>query len=66
MAGAVRARSCSSGLARVELLACVLALVFIAVAYVVVSMAIALAIAAVVLVVCLAGSPVIYVTTWCR
>lgn len=47
-------------------MACVLALVFIAVAYDVVSMAIALAIAAVVLVVCLAGSPVIYVTTWCR
>lgn len=46
-----------------ELLACVLALVFIAVAYVVVSVAIALAITAVALVVCLAGLPIIYVAT---
>lgn len=49
-----------------ELLACVLALVFIAVACVVVSVAIMLAITAVTLVVFLVGSPVIYVTTWCR
>jgi hypothetical protein len=40
-----------------ELLACVLALVFIAVAYVAVSVAIALALTAVALVVCLAGLP---------
>lgn len=46
-----------------ELLACVLALVFIAVAYVVVNVAIVLAIAAVALVVCLAGLPIIYVAT---
>ena len=40
-----------------ELLACLLALVFIAVAYVVVSVAIVLAFTAVALVVCLAGLP---------
>ena len=42
-----------------ELLACVLALVFIVVAYIAVSVAIALAFAAVALAVCLAGLPFI-------
>lgn len=49
-----------------ELLACLLALAFIAVAYVVVSVAIALAFAAVALVVCLAGIPVILAASWRR
>lgn len=49
-----------------ELLACLLALAFIAVAYVVVSVAIALALAAVALVVCLAGIPVILAASWRR
>lgn len=49
-----------------ELLACLLALAFIAVAYVVVSVAIALAFAAVALVVCLAGIPIILAASWRR
>lgn len=49
-----------------ELLACLLALAFIAVAYVVVSVAIALAFAAVALAVCLAGLPVILAASWRR
>lgn len=49
-----------------ELLACLLALAFIAVAYVVVSVAIVLAFAAVALVVCLAGIPVILAASWRR
>lgn len=49
-----------------ELLACVLALVFIAVAYVAVSVAIALVFTAVALVVCLAGIPVILAASWRR
>lgn len=49
-----------------ELLACLLALAFIAVAYVVVSVAIALAFAAVALVVCLAGIPLILAASWRR
>lgn len=49
-----------------ELLACLLALAFIAVAYVVVSVAIALAFAAVALAVCLAGIPVILAASWRR
>ena len=49
-----------------ELLACLLALAFIAVAYVVVSVSIALAFAAVALVVCLAGIPVILAASWRR
>lgn len=49
-----------------ELLACLLALAFIAVAYVVVSVAIALAFAAVALVVCIAGLPVILAASWRR
>ena len=49
-----------------ELLACLLALAFIAVACVVVSVAIALAFAAVALVVCLAGIPVILAASWRR
>lgn len=49
-----------------ELLACMLALVFIAVAYVVASVAIVLAIGAVALVVCLAGLPIIFAATWRR
>ena len=49
-----------------ELLACLLALVFIAVAYVVVCVAISLAIAAVGLVVCLAGLPIIFAAMWRR
>ena len=48
-----------------ELLACLLALAFIVVAYVVVSVAIALAFAAVALVVCLAGIPIILAAS-CR
>lgn len=49
-----------------ELLACLLALAFIAVAFVVVSVAIALAFAAVALAVCLAGIPVILAASWRR
>lgn len=49
-----------------ELLACLLALAFAAVAYVVVSVAIALAFAAVALVVCLAGIPIILAVSWRR
>ena len=49
-----------------ELLACLLALVFIAVAYVVVSVAIALAFAAVALAVCIAGLPIILAASWRR
>lgn len=49
-----------------ELLACLLALAFIAVAYVVASVAIALAFAAVALVVCLAGIPIILAASWRR
>lgn len=49
-----------------ELLACLLALAFIVVAYVVVSVAIALVFAAVALVVCLAGIPVILAASWRR
>ncbi len=49
-----------------ELLACLLALAFIAVAYVVVSVAIVLAFAAVALVVCIAGLPVILAASWRR
>lgn len=49
-----------------ELLACLLALAFAAVAYVVVSVAIALAFAAVALVVCLAGIPIILAASWRR
>lgn len=49
-----------------ELLACVLALVFIAVAYVAVSVAIALAFAAVALAVCIAGLPIILAASWRR
>lgn len=49
-----------------ELLACLLALAFIVVAYVVVSVAIALAFAAVALVVCLAGIPIILAASWRR
>lgn len=49
-----------------ELLACLLALAFIAVAYVVVSVAIVLAFAAVALAVCLAGIPVILAASWRR
>lgn len=49
-----------------ELLACVLALVFIAVAYVAVSVAIALVFTAVALVVCLAGLPIILAASWRR
>lgn len=49
-----------------ELLACLLALAFAAVACVVVSVAIALAFAAIALVVCLAGLPVILAASWRR
>lgn len=49
-----------------ELLACLLALAFITVAYVVVSVAIVLAFAAVALVVCIAGLPVILAASWRR
>lgn len=49
-----------------ELLACLLALAFIAVAYVVVSVAIVLAFAAVALAVCLAGIPIILAASWRR
>lgn len=49
-----------------ELLACLLALVFIAVAYVAASVAIVLALGAVALAVCLAGIPVILAATWRR
>ena len=49
-----------------ELLACLLALAFIAVAYVVVSVAIALAFAAVALAVCIAGLPIILAASWRR
>ena len=49
-----------------ELLACLLALAFIAVAYIVVSVVIALAFAAVALVVCLAAIPVILAASWRR
>lgn len=49
-----------------ELLACLLALTFIAVAYVVVSVAIVLALGAVALAVCLAGIPVILAASWRR
>lgn len=49
-----------------ELLACVLALAFIAVAYVVVSVAIVLAFTAIALVVCLAGLPFILAASWRR
>lgn len=49
-----------------ELLACLLALAFIAVAFVVVSVAIALALAAVALAVCLVGIPVILAASWRR
>ncbi len=49
-----------------ELLACVLALVFIAVAYVAVSVAIALVFTAVALVACLAGLPIILAASWRR
>ena len=49
-----------------ELLACVLALAFIAVAYVVVSVAIVLAFTAIALVVCLAGLPFILTASWRR
>lgn len=49
-----------------ELLACILALAFAAVAYVAVGLAIALALAAVALAVCLAGIPVILAASWRR
>ena len=49
-----------------KLLACLLALTFIAVAYVVVSVAIVLALGAVALAVCLAGIPVILAASWRR
>jgi membrane protein len=49
-----------------ELLACLLALAFIAVAYVVVSVAIVLAFTAIALVVCLAGLPFILTASWRR
>lgn len=49
-----------------ELLACMLALVFIAVAYVFVNVAIMLAIAAVAFVVCLVGLPIFFAATWRR
>lgn len=49
-----------------ELLACLLALAFIAVAYVVASVAIVLAFAAVALAVCLAGIPIILAASWRR
>lgn len=49
-----------------ELLACLLALAFVVVAYVAVSVAIALAFAAVALVVCIAGLPIILAASWRR
>ena len=49
-----------------ELLACLLALAFIAVAYVVVSVAIVLAFTAIALVACLAGLPFILTASWRR
>lgn len=49
-----------------ELLACILALAFAAVAYVAVGLAIALALAAVALAVYLAGIPVILAASWRR